>query len=68
MFGCNDQLAASPVESEIQRLQVGVSHGGEVSAESGEVRLGLYPTPVDSRESEVLPTTQKCQVNRKIYQ
>ncbi len=45
MVGCNDRLAASPVEPEIQRLQVGVSHGDEVSAESGEVRLGLYPTP-----------------------
>ena len=43
MFGCNNQLAASPVESEIQLLQVGAFHGDEVSAESGEVWLGLYP-------------------------
>ncbi len=45
MFGCNDQSAASPIESEIQLLQVGVFHGDEVSAESGEVWLGLYLTP-----------------------
>ena len=45
MFSCNNQSAASPVESEIQLLQVGVFHGDEVSAESGEVWLGLYPTP-----------------------
>ena len=45
MFGCNDQLAASPVEPEIQRLQAGVFDGDEVSAESGEVWLGLYSTP-----------------------
>ena len=45
MFGCNNQSAASPVESEIQLLQVGVFHGDEVSAESGEVWLGLYSTP-----------------------
>ena len=45
MFGCNDQLAASPVEPKIQLLQVGAFHGDEVSAESGEVWLGLYPTP-----------------------
>ncbi len=45
MFGCNDQLAASPVESEIQLLQVGAFHGDEVSAESGEIWLGLYSTP-----------------------
>ena len=45
MFGCNDQSAASPIESEIQLLQVGAFHGDEVSAESGEVWLGLYSTP-----------------------
>ena len=45
MFGCNDQSAASPVETEIQLLQVGAFHGDEVSAKSGEVWLGLYPTP-----------------------
>ena len=45
MFGCNDQSAASPVESEIQLLQVGAFHGDEVSAESGEVWLGLYLMP-----------------------
>ena len=45
MFSCNDQLTASPVEPEIQRLQAGVFHGDEVSAESGEVWLGLYSTP-----------------------
>ena len=45
MFGCNDQSAASPVETEIQLLQVGAFHGDEVSAESGEVWLGLYSTP-----------------------
>ena len=45
MFGCYDQSAASPVESEIQLLQVGAFHGDEVSAESGEVWLGLYSTP-----------------------
>ena len=45
MFGCNNQLVASSVESEIQLLQVGAFHGDEVSAESGEVWLGLYPTP-----------------------
>ena len=44
MFGCNNQSIASPVESEIQLLQVGIFHGDEVSAESGEVWLGLYPT------------------------
>ena len=44
MFGCYDQAAASPVESEIQLLQVGAFHGDEVSAESGEVWLGLYAT------------------------
>ena len=45
MFNRNDQLIASPVEPEIQLLQVGTFHGGEVSAESGEVWLGLYSTP-----------------------
>ena len=45
MFGCYDQAAASPTESEIQLLQVGAFHGNEVSAESGEVWLGLYSTP-----------------------
>ena len=45
MFGCYNQSAASPVESEIQLLQVGAFHGDEVSAESGEVWLGLYSTP-----------------------
>ena len=45
MFGCNDQSAAAPVEPEIQLLQVGAFHGDEVSAKSGEVWLGLYPTP-----------------------
>ena len=45
MFGCYNQSAASPVESEIQLLQVGAFHGEEVSAESGEVWLGLYSTP-----------------------
>ena len=45
MFGCNDQSAASPIESEIQLLQVGAFHGDEVSAESGEVWLGLYLMP-----------------------
>ena len=45
MFGCYDQSVASPVESEIQLLQVGAFHGDEVSAESDEVWLGLYPTP-----------------------
>ena len=44
MFGCYDQAAASPKESEIQLLQVGAFHGDEVSAESGEVWLGLYAT------------------------
>lgn len=44
MFGCYDLAAASPVESEIQLLQVGAFHGDEVSAESGEVWLGLYAT------------------------
>ena len=44
MFGCYDQAAASPVEAEIQLLQVGTFHGDEVSAESGEVWLGLYAT------------------------
>ena len=45
MFGCNDQSTASPVEPEIQLLQVGVFHGDEVSAKSGEIWLGLYSTP-----------------------
>lgn len=45
MFGSNNQAAASPIESKIQLLQVGVFHGDEVSAESGEVWLGLYSTP-----------------------
>ena len=45
MFGCNDQSMASPMEPEIQLLQVGAFHGDEVSAESGEVWLGLYSTP-----------------------
>ena len=45
MFGCYDQSAVSSVESEIQLLQVGTFHGDEVSAESGEVWLGLYSTP-----------------------
>jgi len=45
MFGGNNQSVASPVEPEIQLLQVGAFHGDEVSAESGEVWLGLYPTP-----------------------
>ncbi len=45
MFGCNNQSAASPAGSEIQILQVGVFHGDEVSAESGEAWLGLYSTP-----------------------
>ena len=45
MFGCNDQATAVPVEAEIQLLQVGMFHGDEVSAESGEVWLGLYSTP-----------------------
>ena len=45
MFGCNDQSAASPVEAEIQLLQVGVFHGDEVSAKSGEMWLGLYLIP-----------------------
>ena len=45
MFGCYNQSEASPVESEIQLLQVGAFHGDEVSAESGEVWLGLYSTP-----------------------
>ncbi len=43
MFGRNDQSVASPVETEIQLLQVGRFHGDEVSAESGEIWLGLYP-------------------------
>ena len=42
MLGCYDQAAASSIESEIQLLQVGAFHGDEVSAESGEVWLGLY--------------------------
>lgn len=45
MFGCYNQSAASPVDSEIELLQVGAFHGNEVSAESGEVWLGLYSTP-----------------------
>ena len=45
MFGCYNQSAASPVESEIQLLQVGAFHGDEVFAASGEVWLGLYSTP-----------------------
>ena len=45
MFGCNGQSVASPVESEIQLLQVGAFHGDEVSAGSGEVWLGLYSMP-----------------------
>ena len=45
MFGYYNQSGASPVEPEIQLLQVGTFHGDEVSAESGEVWLGLYPTP-----------------------
>ena len=45
MFGCYNQSAASPAESEIQLLQVGAFHGDEVSAESGEVWLGLYSMP-----------------------
>ena len=45
MFGCYNQSEASPVESKIQLLQVGAFHGDEVSAESGEVWLGLYSTP-----------------------
>ena len=45
MFGCYNQSAASPVKSEIQLLQVGAFHGDEVSAKSGEIWLGLYPTP-----------------------
>ena len=45
MFSRDDQLVASPVEPEIQLLQVGAFHGDEVSAESGEVWLGLYSTP-----------------------
>ncbi len=44
MFGYYNQSVASPVEPEIQLLQVGVFHGDEVSAESGAVWLGLYPT------------------------
>ena len=45
MFNRNSQSVASPVEPEIQLLQVGGFHGDEVSAESGEVWLGLYSTP-----------------------
>ncbi|RKU08436.1 hypothetical protein C6502_14545 [Candidatus Poribacteria bacterium] len=45
MFGCYNQSEALPVESEIQLLQVGAFHGDEVSAESGEIWLGLYSTP-----------------------
>ena len=45
MVGCYDQAAASPIEDEIQLLQVGAFHGDEVSAESGEVWLGLYSMP-----------------------
>ncbi len=44
MFAGNDQSTASPVEPEIQLLQVGAFHGDEVSAESGETWLGLYST------------------------
>ena len=44
MFGCYNQSAASPIESKIQLLQVGAFHGDEVSAESGEVWLGLHST------------------------
>lgn len=43
MFSRNNQSVALSVETEIQLLQVGVFHGNEVSAESGEVWLGLYP-------------------------
>ena len=45
MFNRNGQSVASPVEPEIQLLQVGGFHGDEVAAESGEVWLGLYSTP-----------------------
>ena len=45
MLGYSNQATASPVEPEIQLLQVGTFRGDEVSAESGEVWLGLYPTP-----------------------
>ena len=45
MFSRNGQSVASPVEPEIQLLQVGAFHGDEVSAESGEIWLGLYSTP-----------------------
>ena len=45
MFSRNGQSVASPVEPEIQLLQVGTFHGDEVAAESGEVWLGLYSTP-----------------------
>ena len=41
MFGCNNQSVASPVKPEIQLLQVGAFHGDEVSAESGEIWLGI---------------------------
>ena len=44
MFGRNHQSAASPMEPEIQLLQVGGFHGDEVAAESGEIWLGLYST------------------------
>ena len=45
MFSRNGQSVASPVEPEIQLLQVGAFHGDEVSAESDEIWLGLYSTP-----------------------
>ena len=45
MFSRNGQSVASPVEPEIQLLQVGAFHGDEVSAKSGEIWLGLYSTP-----------------------
>ena len=44
MFGRNNQSGTLPVETEIQLLQVGAFHSDEVSAESGEVWMGLYPT------------------------
>ena len=44
MLGHHNQSAVLPVGNEVQLLQVGVFHGNEVSAESGEVWLGLYPT------------------------
>ena len=44
MFGCHSRSEATIERSDVELMQVGVFHGNEIFAESGEVWLGLYPT------------------------